>query len=62
MPRQKASDNSPPSGPSGSWLAGALIGSAILTMATSAAMLGAGAAIQGATQGTMWQGGRRPPR
>jgi len=58
MPRQKASDNFPPPGPFGSWLAGALIGSAILTMATSAMMLGAGAAIQGTTV----QDGRRPPR
>jgi hypothetical protein len=58
MPRQKASDNFPPPRPDGSWLAGALIGSAILTMATSAVMLGVGAAIQGAT----WQGGRHPPR
>jgi hypothetical protein len=58
MPRQKANDNIPPSRPGGSWLAGALIGGAILTMATSAAMLGFGAAIQDAT----WQGRRRPPR
>ncbi|WP_158258456.1 hypothetical protein [Rhodopila globiformis] len=58
MPRQKASDNFPPPRPPGSWLAGALIGSAILTMATSAVMLGAGAAIQDATL----HGGRRPLR
>jgi hypothetical protein len=58
MLRQKANDNLPPPRPGGSWLAGALIGGAILSMATSAVMLGVGAAIQDAT----WQGGRRPPR
>jgi hypothetical protein len=58
MPRQKASDNFPLPLPIGSWLAGALIGSAILTMATSAVMLGAGAAIQDVTL----RGGRRPSR
>jgi hypothetical protein len=58
MPRQKASDNFPSPRLPGSWLAGALIGSAILTMATSALMLGAGAAIQDAAL----LGGRCPPR
>ena len=36
-------------GPAGSWLAGMMIGSAILTMATQAMLLGAGAAIRDAT-------------
>jgi hypothetical protein len=58
MPRQKASDNLPTPQPTGSWVAGAIIGGAILTMATSAVVLGAGAAIQGATL----NGGRRLPR
>jgi hypothetical protein len=58
MPRQKASDNFPTPRPTGSWVAGAIIGGAILAMATSAVALGAGAAIQDATL----SGGRRPPR
>jgi hypothetical protein len=54
MSRLKNSGSFPPprppgSWPPGSWLAGALIGGAILTMATSAVVLGAGAAIQQAT-------------
>ena len=58
MLRQKASDNLPPPPMPGCWLAGALIGSAILTMVTGAVMLGVGAALQDATL----PGARRPPR
>jgi hypothetical protein len=36
-------------GPAGNWLAGMLIGSAIVTMATQAVLLGASAAIRDAT-------------
>lgn len=49
MARFKMTDSRPPPGPSGSWLAGMFIGSTILTIATQAMMLGAGAAIQDAT-------------
>ena len=49
MQRFKSPANPPPSGPSGSWLAGAIIGTAIMTMATQAMILGAGAAINNAT-------------
>jgi hypothetical protein len=49
MQRLKASPGFPAPPPPGLWLAGVLIGSAVMTMATSAVMLGAGAAIQNAT-------------
>jgi hypothetical protein len=51
MQRLKASPGFPAPQTPGQWLAGVLIGSAIMTMATSAVMFGAGAAIQGATLG-----------
>ena len=40
----------PPSRPDGAWLAGMAIGATIMTMAAQAVMLGAGAAIGGATR------------
>jgi hypothetical protein len=49
MRRLKTTGNSPPSRPGGSWLAGMVIGAAIMTMAAQAMMLGAGAAIKDAT-------------
>ena len=49
MQRLKNTANPPPPGPGGSWLAGAIIGTAIMTMATQAMVLGAGAAIKAAT-------------
>jgi hypothetical protein len=49
MQRSRSGGHQPPPGPNGSWLAGAIIGTAILTMATQAMMLGAGAAIKDAT-------------
>jgi membrane protein DedA with SNARE-associated domain len=48
MQRLKASPGFPAPSPPGLWLAGILIGSAVMTLATSAMMLGAGAAIQDA--------------
>ncbi len=45
MERLKNTGNPPPPRPGGSWLAGMVIGSAIMTMATQAMMLGAGAAV-----------------
>ena len=39
----------PPPRPGGSWLAGMVIGAAIMTMATQAIVLGAGAAIKDIT-------------
>jgi hypothetical protein len=49
MPRQKNTVNTPAPRPVGNWLAGLMIGTAIMTMATQAMMLGAGAAIRDAT-------------
>jgi hypothetical protein len=49
MQRLKSTANPPPVGPGGAWLAGAIIGTAIMTMATQAMVLGAGAAIKAAT-------------
>jgi hypothetical protein len=49
MERLKNTGTPPPSRPGGSWLAGMMIGSAIMTMATQAMMWGAGAAIKDAT-------------
>jgi hypothetical protein len=51
MSRLKTSTGYPAPSPAGSWLAGVLIGSAIMTMATSAVLLGASAAIQTAALG-----------
>jgi hypothetical protein len=49
MQRHKATNNPQPLRPGGSWLAGMMIGAAILTIATQAMVLGAGAAITDAT-------------
>ena len=51
MSRLKTSGSVPAPKPIGSWLAGAVIGSTIITMATSALLLGAGAAIGDVTLG-----------
>ena len=51
MQRLKASPGFPAPRLPGDWLAGILIGSAIMTVATGAMMLGAGAAIQNAALG-----------
>jgi hypothetical protein len=45
MQRLKSTGTSTPPRPVGSWLAGVMIGSAIMTMATQVMILGAGAAI-----------------
>jgi hypothetical protein len=49
MQRLKNTGNRPGPLPGGSWLAGIMIGAAIITMATQAMVLGAGAAIQDAS-------------
>jgi hypothetical protein len=49
MHRLKNTGSGPGPRPSGNWLAGMVIGSAIITMATQAILLGAGAAIKDAT-------------
>jgi hypothetical protein len=49
MQRKKDTGGKPVPSPAGNWLAGAMIGAAIMTMATQAMMLGAGAAIKDAT-------------
>jgi hypothetical protein len=49
MQRQKDTGGRPPPRPSGDWLAGAIIGAAIITLATQAMLLGAAAAIGTAT-------------
>jgi len=51
MRRLKVSGSAPTPQSVGSWLAGALIGGTIITIATSALLLGAGAAIQDVTLG-----------
>jgi hypothetical protein len=51
VPRLKSSSGFPAPPAPGSWLAGVLIGSAIMTIATSAVLLGASAAIQNAAYG-----------
>jgi hypothetical protein len=48
MQRLKNTASNPPR-PAGNWLAGVMIGAAIMTMATQAMVLGAGAAIKDAT-------------
>jgi hypothetical protein len=49
MQRMKDTGGKPAPRPAGNWLAGAMIGTVIMTMATQAMMLGAGAAIKDAT-------------
>jgi hypothetical protein len=49
MQRFKATINPPRPGPAGSWLAGMMIGTAIMTVAAQAMAFGAGAAIKDAT-------------
>ncbi|MDB5398034.1 MAG: hypothetical protein QOD93_7428 [Acetobacteraceae bacterium] len=49
MQRLKSTGSPPMPRPGGSWLAGMMIGTAIMTLATQAMMLGAGAAIKNAT-------------
>jgi len=49
MERLKNTGTPPPSHPDGPWLAGMVIGTVIMTMATQAMMWGAGAAIKKAT-------------
>jgi hypothetical protein len=49
MERRKDTGPSLPPRPNGSWLAGMVIGTAIVTMATQAMLLGAGSAIGTAT-------------
>lgn len=49
MERLKNTGIPPPPRPGGSWLAGMVIGTAIMTMATHAMVWGAGAAIKDAT-------------
>jgi hypothetical protein len=50
MQRLKSMGQPPPPRPGGSWLAGLIISTAIMTMASQAIMLGAGAAIRDATR------------
>ncbi len=49
MHRFKTTSNHPLPRPGGSWLAGMMIGTVIMTMATQAIVLGAGAALQNGT-------------
>jgi hypothetical protein len=49
MQRHKETGGRPTPRPAGNWLAGAMIGAAIITMATQAMVLGVGAAIRDAT-------------
>jgi hypothetical protein len=49
MQRRKSTSDPPPPRPGGSWLAGMMIGTAIMTMAAQAMVLGAGAAITDVT-------------
>ena len=50
MQRLKNTGATPTPRPNGNWLAGMVIGSAIVTIAAQAMLLGAGAAIQNATR------------
>ena len=50
MARLKSTGGRPAPHPGGNWLAGMVIGSAILTMATQAMLLGASAAIKDAAR------------
>lgn len=47
MARLKAPDNDPRPRPGGSWVAGLMIGSTIITLAAGAMVLGAGMAVRG---------------
>jgi hypothetical protein len=49
MNRLKNTEPGPPARPSNNWLVGMMIGSAIMTMATQAMLVGATAAINKAT-------------
>jgi hypothetical protein len=49
MQRMKVGEGSPPQRPGGNWLAGMVIGSAIMTMATQAMLIGTTAAIRDST-------------
>jgi hypothetical protein len=49
MQRMKVGDGAPPQRPGGNWLAGMVIGSAIMTLATQAILLGTSAAIRDST-------------
>jgi hypothetical protein len=49
MQRLKATEPGPPPRPQGNWLAGMMIGSAIMGMATQAILFGATAAIKNVT-------------
>jgi hypothetical protein len=49
MQRMKVGEGTPPQRPGGSWLAGMVIGSAIMTMATQAMLMGTTAAIRDST-------------
>jgi hypothetical protein len=49
MQRMKVGDGAPPQRPAGNWLAGMVIGSAIMTMATQAVLIGTAAAIRDST-------------
>jgi hypothetical protein len=49
MQRMKVGEGSPPQRPGGNWLAGMVIGSAIMTMATQAILIGTTAAIRDST-------------
>jgi hypothetical protein len=49
MQRMKVGEGSPPQRPGGIWLAGMVIGSAIMTMATQAMLIGTTAAIRDST-------------
>jgi hypothetical protein len=49
MQRMKVGEGAPPQRPGGNWLAGIVIGSAIMTMATQAMLIGTTAAIRDAT-------------
>jgi hypothetical protein len=49
MQRLKVSESAPPPRPGGNWLAGMVIGSAIMTMAAQAMIFGSTAAIRDST-------------
>jgi hypothetical protein len=49
MQRLKATEPGPPPRPQGNWLAGMMIGSAIMGMATQAMLFGATAALKNVT-------------
>jgi hypothetical protein len=49
MQRMKVAEGVPPQRPGGNWVAGILIGSAIMTMVTQAVLIGTVAAIRDST-------------